>query len=527
MNPVARRRRGLPALLAALSLAALACGQVQPTDPARLEAVKDFQRYFKKFKEESQLVEAVLTLKGNECPQAVDELLKLLKHANAAVQQTALAVLSTYHEPATFQPYIDALPTGKDEEQRAAVIKVLGAAKMKTALPALQKVVETTKSATTRFEVARALAQMGDASVAPTVGPLLADPDGAVRMAAADCVGALKLVPLAVKVVPLLNDAEWQVQTAAVAAVAKVRPIEAIPPLIDLMRKAGRMRTECADALFQITGFDFGVEPDAWAQQWTRMQQMNWRPPTDEELAKKAESRKKYDASYGKKGEHNTFAGIKTTSTRVLFVIDVSGSMDDLVVEREKFQGYVDFKKFTVVKKQLLDAIEGLTENTSFDIVAFATDLHPWRGHLTLANLISKEAAKSWVERLKPLGGSEDQEMAQAGLTGLTNLSAGKTNTLKALLYAFNVDADNPPKAAFTGIDKNALKNKLDTVYFLSDGRPSVGKLVDTIEILKEVRRWNEMYRIVIHCIAIGEFQKEFMRDLATQNGGEFVDMGR
>src|SRR5262249_8394123 len=82
------------------------------------------------------------------------------------------------------------------------------AAKMKAALPALQKVVETTKSATTRFEIARALAQLGDASVAPTVAPLLGDQDGAVRMAAADCVGVLKLTALGPKVVPLLNDAE-------------------------------------------------------------------------------------------------------------------------------------------------------------------------------------------------------------------------------------------------------------------------------------------------------------------------------
>jgi len=71
------------------------------------------------------------------------------------------------------------------------------------------------------------------------------------------------------------------------------------------------------------------------------------------------------------------------------------------------------------------------------------------------------------------------------------------------------------------------MKSPLDTVFFLSDGRPSVGKLVDTNEIRKEVRRHNEVFRIVIHTIAIGEFQKEFLQQLAEENGGVFVDMGR
>src|SRR5204863_96999 len=163
---------------------------------------------------------------------------------------------------------------------------------------------------------------------APTVGPLLTDADASVRMAAVDCVAALKLTALGQRVVPLLNDAEWQVQTAAVGAVGKLRPSEATPPLIELVRKAGRMRSECA--------------------------------------------------------------------------------------------------------------VESLTQDTLFDIIAFATDLHPWKGRLVPANIVNREAARSFIERLKPIGGTDDQELAQAGLSGLTNLSAGKTNTLKALLYSFN-----------------------------------------------------------------------------------------
>ena len=211
----------------------------------------------------------------------------------------------------------------------------------------------------------------------------------------------------------------------------------------------------------------------------------------------------------------------------MLFVIDVSGSMDDLVVEVDKFRDYRDRKRFTIVQTELLNTLETLTADTNFNIVAFATDLKPWKKRLVPANIVNRESAKSFVRGLKPLGGSESQELAASGLGGAANLEAGKTNTLKALLFAFGVDPEKPSKAAVTGFDKNAIKRPLDTMYFLSDGRPSAGKLIETNEILAEVRKHNELYRIVIHTIAIGDFQKAFLKTLAEQNGGVFVDLGR
>jgi hypothetical protein len=45
--------------------------------------------------------------------------------------------------------------------------------------------------------------------------------------------------------------------------------------------------------------------------------------------------------------------------------------------------------------------------------------------------------------------------------------------------------------------------------------------------VLREVRAANQLRKVVIHTIAIGEFQKDFMKSLAEQNGGVFVDLGR
>src|SRR5690606_17752774 len=406
---------------------------------------------------------------------------------------------------------------------RAAAIDVLGRAGIKAAVPTLIELAAD-KDADTRYAVARAFGRLGDPAAEGAIGALLGDADVRVRTAAADAAGELNLKPLGPRLVALLDDPAWQVQAAATKAIGIVRPAEAVMPLIALMRKGGRLREDAADALFLVTTKDFGTDPDEWQRQMERLLRLDWRPPSDAEVEKAKAVRKKTAEFYGQKDEIKTFANIPIISNYVLFIIDVSGSMSDLVVEREKFQGYENYEKLTIVKAELTKTIESLGPNTYFNIVSFATDLKPWKPFLVPANVTNKDSAKTWIKNLKCIGGAADQQLASVGLGG--DLAAGKTNTFKALMYAFGVDPDKPRTAASTAASTVA-KSKLDTVYFLSDGRPSVGKIVDTEEIRKAVREENAVHKIVLHTIAIGEFQKEFLHALATDNGGVFVDLGR
>ena len=513
--------------LLALAVAALftrpgLVAQVDAGLAQRLDAVKEFKRFYRKFKEVSQKVEAIYTLKGNECPAACDELLELLTANEPDLRKAALDVVTTYSAADTWEHVLADLKSKRGAD-KAAIIDALGRAGVKSAVPTLIDQAAD-RDADVRYAIARAFARLGDPGVQDSVGTMLTDGDIRVRAAACDAVGELRLKALGDAVVPMLDDSTWQVQAAAIGAVSKVRPAAAVMPLIELMRKGGRLQEDAADALFMVTTKDFGTNPDEWQRQMERLVRLDWKPPSDEEVAKAMAARKKSMEFYGSKETVRTFAGIPIVSQQVLFIIDVSGSMSDLVVERDKFQGYDDYEKFTIVRSELVRTLDSLSPNTYFNIVAFATDLKTWKSFLVPANITNKESAKSWARGLKPIGGASDQELASVGLGG--NLAEGKTNTFKALMYSFGIDPEQPRRAATTAASAVA-KSRLDTVYFLSDGRPSVGKLIDTEEIRKAVREENQIHRIVIHTIAIGEFQKEFLNALATENHGVFVDLGR
>ncbi len=503
-------------LALALLSAAPATGQ---TREQKLDAVATFKRFFRKWKETAQRVEAVHELSRADCPEAVEALLPVLGHREAEVRKAAVEVLSSFREPETFRAVLEKLPELKDPEQRGILFEVLSKARvggLRKIMAAIWEEDGKSLKLIEKYEMARAFERLGPKGFEDMMLALSRDRAFQVRIAALDAIKAGKLKDLGLKILERLHDPVWQVQQAAIQCFAALRTFEAVDPLIEMLKKEGRLRIDASEALFKITTYDFGVNYRMWRRQWDRLSKLpGFRLPTDEELRKAEENRKKYAAMYGKVDKAKKFVGIPTTSTRILFVIDVSASMDDLVVERSKFQGYPSFQKLDIVKVELMNTIKSLDKNTWFNILAFATKVKAWKKFLVPATVSYKAAALSFVKSLRPLGTGGGQFAAADG--------SGKTNTYAALMRAFDMD---PAKdIVITGKPK-AKVMKLDTIYFLTDGRPSIGKYVDTEDILEQVRKVNATRRIVIHCISIGDFEAAFLRNLAVQNGGVFVDLG-
>ncbi|MEM1452326.1 MAG: HEAT repeat domain-containing protein [Planctomycetota bacterium] len=510
MGPAIGLGAGSPAVLAAA--------------PADDEIVREFKKYFRKYKDPAARVEAVLALLGAEEPGVVDVLVPVLGDKDVDVARAAAQVLASFETRPPVDRLIARLEKEKKEPVRVGLLEAMRAGGYgELGEPVLEALED--KGWAVRRHAVLALAAAGDASVSPSIAPLGEDGEPAVRCAVLDSLAALGADETVTVATAHIADEAWQVRSSAIKALGVVRRTESIPVLIERFDvEEGRLRVDLGDALLNLTAKTYGTRVELWKRFWDSYGD-RFQIPTDEELAKlraaQAEAKKRYSIDNA-----SAFVGIETPSRSLLFVIDVSGSMENLVVEREKFAGgdYPSWSRMDIVKTELARTIEGLEPYVKFGIVSFATDTKRWKKKLVPANVINKSSALDWVKRLEPIGGNSKLDLAEAGLTGAANLEAGKTNTYGALAEALGIDLG---KGKAKGGSKEKYLGEVDTVFFLSDGRPTAGKYIEYREILDRIREGNLLRKVVLHTIAIGNFEKGFMRQLAEQNGGVFVDLGK
>lgn len=524
---------------ALLCVASLARGQSDP--------IADFKKYYKEYAREYQkagkdekerkaavvtIRETVLTLKGLELPEVVDAVLPTLKHEESDIQTAVVTVLASFKTEPPVARLVEVMASERHEPTLVACLKAFQAAKYHTSVVALGKLL-TSKSWEVRRAAVQALATSGDADAPKSIVVACKDEEPAVRFTAMDALTSLKsplVLPFAIS---SLADPIWQVRASAIRSLWTVRSVDAIDPLIRrLDQEKGRLTPDIVEALARHLGRDFGDDAKAWRAYWDNLK--------DGYILMSEERVKELRAglgpttgldSSGKKrlgGDDDfetkavSYHDITTPSISIIFVIDVSGSMENEVVERDRFAdgNYPSMMRIDICKTELARTIDRLEPNVRFNILSFATDVKPWKKDLVEASPANKTAARDWVLRLEAIGGSSKDDLARVGLVGAAGLDGGQTNTFGALMTALGV-----PERGATAPATYAVK--VDTVFFLSDGRPSTGEYVDTDDILREVLAANELRKVVLHTIAIGEFQKDFMKALAEQNGGIFVDLGR
>jgi hypothetical protein len=207
----------------------------------------------------------------------------------------------------------------------------------------------------------------------------------------------------------------------------------------------------------------------------------------------------------------NRFAGIELTGQRVIFLVDMSGSM---VLLDEKTDAPHKWREVRETVKKLMQSLAGLKQ---YQVITFSRDTSFPLGSsgkwITHDRVASPDRAYKALEAIKPVGG---------------------TNMYAALEQAF--------KYRSTG---------LDTIYLLSDGLPNLGEGLTSAEarkmpelekgiiLGKYVRQkihkdWNRPLagkpRVKIH--TIGFFYESpdlgsFLWALARENDGSFVGMSK
>jgi hypothetical protein len=167
-----------------------------------------------------------------------------------------------------------------------------------------------------------------------------------------------------------------------------------------------------------------------------------------------------------------SYYGLPLYAQRLVFVIDTSASMRGA--------------RLDAAKRELSSAILTLPTTTWFSVVAFNSQVTLWQPKLVAASQEHKSAALRFVAG----------QAAQA-----------KTGSYDALEAAFGFDAE--------------------AIYFLSDGAPSAGKIVQRDQIVAAITRGNRQRLLTLHTVGVGIADAagpfdQFMQALASQNFGRY-----
>ncbi|MHC4924101.1 MAG: HEAT repeat domain-containing protein [Planctomycetota bacterium] len=332
------------------------------------------------------------------------------------------------------------------------------------------------------------------------------DPSALVVVSALDAVGEREEAGAVELLASRLYDPRWQVRAAAASSLGKIGRATAVPPLLEALDKSeARTLDDLKAALVSLTGKKFPPVAEVWNRWWATADK-TFRGPKDPkreggETAKKDDAAKPADGTPvdDHDGESVSFYGIETRSERLLFILDFSGSMTFPASKKNKKR-----KKVDVLKEELKRALTGLPDGSTFNIVAFSVEVRQWKKKPQSRDGKTLKDALKWVDKQKVVGSTNIYGALEKGF-GLIGVGAAK--------------------------DKN-YQPVYDTVFFMTDGKPTAGKTTDTKLILGDVKRWNEGKKVRVHVIGMGghdkrqgqkDLDEDFLKDLAKDNSGECV----
>jgi hypothetical protein len=295
-----------------------------------------------------------------------------------------------------------------------------------------------------------------------------------------------------------LEDGRWTVRLAAARRLAEM----AVPAAVDLLvarlpKEDGHVARIVGGLLGGLTGQRFGSDAGSWTRWWAEN-----RVAYHSGAATLVPGGADPAAAPPPAGERASYYGIPIESRRVLFVLDVSGSMTR--------PGATD-PALTLVdeaKREWGRCLRSFGAESAFGVFAFSDTVRKWKPGIVKATAEAKEDARKWVDDLP---------------------ASGWTNTWAALEEALRASAADPRNSM--GDDYGLFA---DTIFLMTDGAPTdgSGKPADAKgfpewrRVLEAVRGWNREKRVAIHCIGIGsEINASFLSALAAENGGTFVQV--
>jgi Mg-chelatase subunit ChlD len=365
----------------------------------------------------------------------------------------------------------------KDLSVRIEAVRSMGARGGAAFVPELEELLEESKEETLLAAAFDALdvLQGADPAWQARLVALGRDPRELLRNAALEAIGRRRN-PEYLPVLEAALDAElWSTRLAAARALEAMRLEAGVGALCRRVeQESGRMALEFSEILWRLTGQPFKGQGSQW-KRWWEQEGAGFTIPSAEELRKRELERE--ERRLRQVTRASTFFGVRVVSHRVCFVIDTSGSMEETLPGDQP--GERGPTRIEVARRELLSCLDALEAGTSFNLIPFSSGVEPWKESAVEGTQEVLAEAREFVQRLGALGG---------------------TNIHGALAQAF---ADP----------------SVDTIYFLSDGEPSVGELTDPLAIRQAVQSWNEHRGVVIHTISVGD-RFPLLQWLAEDSGG-------
>jgi hypothetical protein len=335
----------------------------------------------------------------------------------------------------------------------------------------------------------------------------------------------------------LSENRTWEVKWLALKGLEKGADEKAIEPLIENLAKCkadeGRLKDQYIRVLRKLLESDLDTDDvNTWKSAL---------------IAKKAGTEMAPGATVV---EPTSFYGLKTRSTRLVFLLDRTGSMEAPGSEPErppfklpteatggdkeppqeraardectrilkKWQALTAKTRIDVAKKEIILTIYQLRPAVHFNVIWYESTPTPWKQELVPATWINKLDAIQTADKITASGG---------------------TNIWDAVEMAYKMLELVQPKQAVSPVvlDRKAsyatATNGVDTFFLMTDGKPNQGRIATPDDILSELKKVNRLRRVTIHTICVGDIppggatpdspDPVFLKKIAEQNNGDFV----
>jgi HEAT repeat protein len=428
-----------------------------------------------------------------------------LDHPSDLIRETAHLVLLRTKEPKLLRFLAEQAIYESRAMVRAGAIRALGGLRHADARGRIESKLEDTHWLV-RANAAHALEQIGDVAARPALTKALGERKPKTWIAIVDALASFgeRDDETTRAIADGLDHRRWQVRLTATRALARIGTMAAMDPLIERYTKeGGRLKQELRAALKAVSKDDLGPRADTWRTWWEEQKKKHGGglpPPPPEPTEPNPADERYADPDRGQPDDPHYY-GRRIFSKSVCFVIDTSGSMElNMKVRPEDIKRLGDLPaegtRDQIAKKALLDTISRLDPRTKLRIVMFNTDVKVWKRDMQPATPANRAAAESALGNALP---------------------DGETNFHGALKAALGLHG-RPTTSA-------KLEDIPDTVYFLTDGRPTKGEITSMPELISWFADLNRFAKVDLTIIALGELNIDLPRlqQLADAVGGTLV----